>query len=191
MHLILALCRYHICDIIVKPITRRYRCSFVELVAREDRQDPIWFVSHFWGTPFSQTVEMLSWHAEAHELPDDVTYWFCTLANVRRCWLCPEPTDSGSRALSIHRQHSSGTRERSEPTDDAPRALSAHRQPSRPHLCVFAEPARPQPAGRRVGRHAILEGNHARELLRCGATERRIVHTQQEGLVHFGGQSAL
>jgi hypothetical protein len=101
VHLILALCRYHICDIIVKPITCRYRCSFVELVAREDRQDPIWFVSHFWGTPFSQTVEMLSWHAEAHELPDDGDV--LVLHPRKRASLLVVPSDNGSRALSVHR----------------------------------------------------------------------------------------
>ena len=74
--------RYHICDIIVKPVTFREKCSIVELVAHQDRQDPIWFVSHFWGTPFDQTVQMLSFHAEVHDLGEDTTYWYCTLANV-------------------------------------------------------------------------------------------------------------
>ena len=80
--------RYHICDIIVKPVTSRDKCSFVELVAHQDRQDPIWFVSHFWGTPFDQTVQMLSFHAEVHDLGEDTTYWYCTLANVSTSYPC-------------------------------------------------------------------------------------------------------
>jgi len=83
--LIISVCfRYHICDIIVKPVTFREKCSIVELVAHQDRQDPIWFVSHFWGTPYDQTVQMLSFHAEVHNLGEDTTYWYCTLANVSR-----------------------------------------------------------------------------------------------------------
>ena len=59
----------------------------MELVAHQDRQDPIWFVSHFWGTPFDQTVQMLSFHAEVHDLGEDTTYWYCTLANVSTSYL--------------------------------------------------------------------------------------------------------
>ena len=90
--------RYHICDIIVKPVTSRDKCSFVELVAHQDRQDPIWFVSHFWGTPYDQTVQMLSFHAEVHNLGEDTTYWYCTLANVSTS--LPGVLGNGLRVLS-------------------------------------------------------------------------------------------
>lgn len=54
----------------------------MELVARQ-RQDCTWFISHAWLTPFKQTLEMLEWHAEVHQLPRGAAYyWFCTLANV-------------------------------------------------------------------------------------------------------------
>ena len=83
--------RYNICDNIVKPLTTRDRCSWVELIAREDRQLVTWFMSHAWATPFCQTLEMVCWHAMVHRLPADAGYWCCTLANVsRQCALFAE-----------------------------------------------------------------------------------------------------
>ena len=79
-------CRYHICDKVVKPLTKRDLCSWVELVAT-GAQQPIWFISHAWATAFQETLEMLDWHATVHNLPSSTGYWFCTLANVSSCWL--------------------------------------------------------------------------------------------------------
>ena len=79
--------RYHICGHFVKPLTTRDRCSWVELVATGP-QSPTWFISHWWGTPFSQTLEMLSWHGEVHKLKETDAYWYCTLANVSGIMLC-------------------------------------------------------------------------------------------------------
>lgn len=73
--------RYHINAEIVKPLTRKDRCSWVELVAKEGPQFVTWFMSHAWATPYCQTLEMIEWHAAVHKLPGDGGYWFCTLAN--------------------------------------------------------------------------------------------------------------
>ena len=80
-------CRYHICGHFVKPLTTRDRCSWVELVATGP-QKPTWFISHWWGTPFSQTLEMLDWHGHIHDLNQNDAYWYCTLANVSGSVLC-------------------------------------------------------------------------------------------------------
>jgi hypothetical protein len=71
---------YYINTHVVKPLTKEFRCSFVELVATRP-QAPRWFVSHFWGTPFKETVEMLNYHAKKRNLPDTIIYWVCTFAN--------------------------------------------------------------------------------------------------------------
>merc|ERR1712166_879330 len=71
---------YNICTQFVKPLTARYQCSWVELVAT-GAQLPVWFISHAWATPFAQTLEMLLWHMTVHQLSIDSAYWFCTLAN--------------------------------------------------------------------------------------------------------------
>ena len=86
--MILLVLRYHICYKIVTIVTRRDLCSYVELVTDKDKQDCVRFLSHAWLTPYSQTVDMLEWHAEVHKSPADTGYWFCTLANVSCCGLC-------------------------------------------------------------------------------------------------------
>jgi len=62
------------------PLTKRFQSSFVDLVAA-DKQKPLWFVSHWWGTSFRETIALLNWHARCRELPTDATYWICTFAN--------------------------------------------------------------------------------------------------------------
>ena len=49
---------YHLCEHFVKPITKPFQCSWVELVAMEE-QRPQWFLSHAWSTRFMQTMVML------------------------------------------------------------------------------------------------------------------------------------
>eukprot|EP00913_Durusdinium_trenchii_P003282 g3037.t1 len=39
-------------------------CSFTELVM-DAAQDPVWFVSHWWGTPWRDSLDMLSFHSKA------------------------------------------------------------------------------------------------------------------------------
>ncbi|CAK0832846.1 unnamed protein product [Prorocentrum cordatum] len=50
---------YIICAYFVMPLTSRFRCSFVELLA-DAEQVPTWFVSHYWGTPFYQTLRTVA-----------------------------------------------------------------------------------------------------------------------------------
>ncbi|CAE8609243.1 unnamed protein product [Polarella glacialis] len=71
---------YHICDLFVIPMTTPCRCAFMELVA-EGPQDPWWFMSHWWGTPFRDTLEMLRFHNLHRRQPPTIPYWICTFAN--------------------------------------------------------------------------------------------------------------
>mmetsp|Transcript_54871 Transcript_54871/g.117753 ORF Transcript_54871/g.117753 Transcript_54871/m.117753 type:complete len:632 (-) Transcript_54871:42-1937(-) len=71
---------YVICQHFVMPLTEKFKCSFVELVALEE-QVPAFFVSHWWGTPFQHTVKLLAFHAKERGFPDSTFYWICTFAN--------------------------------------------------------------------------------------------------------------
>eukprot|EP00928_Gymnodinium_smaydae_P005668 TRINITY_DN11935_c0_g2_i1.p1 TRINITY_DN11935_c0_g2~~TRINITY_DN11935_c0_g2_i1.p1 ORF type:complete len:593 (+),score=125.73 TRINITY_DN11935_c0_g2_i1:97-1779(+) len=71
---------YHVNELFVLKLTFADQCSFVELVA-EEPQDPSWFCSHWWGTPFKDTLEMLSFHTTVREISDDQCFWICTFAN--------------------------------------------------------------------------------------------------------------
>eukprot|EP00931_Biecheleriopsis_adriatica_P060368 TRINITY_DN36250_c0_g1_i1.p1 TRINITY_DN36250_c0_g1~~TRINITY_DN36250_c0_g1_i1.p1 ORF type:complete len:438 (-),score=97.43 TRINITY_DN36250_c0_g1_i1:150-1463(-) len=71
---------YLINEHVVLPLTDRFKCSLVDLVA-EGEQRPRWFVSHWWGTPFKETIALLNWHAKCRELSVYATYWICTFAN--------------------------------------------------------------------------------------------------------------
>jgi len=70
---------YHLNDLMVMPLTAAFECSFVELVAMTP-QDPKWFVSHWWGTPYHDTLTMLQFHAKTRNLGKHTTYWVCTFA---------------------------------------------------------------------------------------------------------------
>lgn len=71
---------YHINELFVLPLTRQEQCSFVELIAGGP-QEPRWFISHWWGTPFRDSLCMLGFHSKVHQLPKDTPYWMCTFAN--------------------------------------------------------------------------------------------------------------
>ncbi|CAK9025882.1 Ankyrin-2 (ANK-2) (Ankyrin-B) (Brain ankyrin) (Non-erythroid ankyrin) [Durusdinium trenchii] len=71
---------YVINDHFVKPFTLPFKCSWVELVSAGP-QPPTWFVSHWWGTPFFQTVSLLEFHTQQRLLEKDAPYWICTFAN--------------------------------------------------------------------------------------------------------------
>jgi len=72
---------YHIDPNFVQALTLRFKSSFCELVAKSGPQAPSWFVSHWWGTPFKQTVALLNFHAKARDLPATTAHWICTFAN--------------------------------------------------------------------------------------------------------------
>ena len=65
---------YHLCEHFVMPLTKPFECSWVELVATGE-QRPDWFVSHAWSTRFTETLQMLEWHAECRELGQEAQYW--------------------------------------------------------------------------------------------------------------------
>jgi len=68
---------YQMSEAFLKPLTIRFNpCSFVELVA-EAPQVPEWFVSHWWGTPVTQTAAMLKYHAEQRK---GTTWWIDSCA---------------------------------------------------------------------------------------------------------------
>lgn len=70
---------YHINEHQVLPLTYRFQSSFVDLIA-DDEQKPVWFISHWWGTPFKETVALMNWHARCRKLGITTTYWICTFA---------------------------------------------------------------------------------------------------------------
>jgi hypothetical protein len=72
---------YHICDLFIKPLSENDECSFVEIIAPKT-QEPSWFVSHWWGTSFFDTLRMLKLHAKERNVShEDEFYWICAFAN--------------------------------------------------------------------------------------------------------------
>lgn len=75
---------YHINDLFVMPLTEADKCSFMEMVATKP-QDPLWFISHWWGTSFKDSLAMLRFHAKTRKLKKSSSYWMCTFANNQHC----------------------------------------------------------------------------------------------------------
>ncbi|CAJ1345785.1 unnamed protein product [Effrenium voratum] len=71
---------YHMNELFVLRLTKKEICSFTELVM-DGPQDPAWFVSHWWGTPWRDSLAMLNFHSEVHKLAEASPYWICTFAN--------------------------------------------------------------------------------------------------------------
>jgi len=71
---------YYICSNLVQPLTKRSQSSYAEL-AGPSRVS--WFISHYWGTPFRETVDAIRHHAKQQGAVDwqSTTYWICTFAN--------------------------------------------------------------------------------------------------------------
>jgi len=70
---------YDASELIVIPATSHRECSFVELLATAP-QEPVWFTSHWWGSPVLSFVRCVAQHVEDHLLKDDTTYWVCGYA---------------------------------------------------------------------------------------------------------------
>eukprot|EP00978_Attheya_sp_CCMP212_P013376 scaffold33679_cov57-Attheya_sp.AAC.1 len=70
---------YDVVQYLVKPLTEKRRCSYVELIA-DMPQKPLWFVSHWWGESVFQFVSCIERHAYDRGLGDDATYWVCAYA---------------------------------------------------------------------------------------------------------------
>jgi len=71
---------YWVVDNVVRPMTEKHKCSFVELLAWGP-QSPMWFVSHWWGEPVGDFVSCVKAHAELRNTPAPSAYWVCAYAN--------------------------------------------------------------------------------------------------------------
>lgn len=70
---------YYVCSDIVKPLTKPYQMSFVELVGPSKIQ---WFVSHYWGMALRHFNDALRKHAQSYVAQwQDSAYWICTFSN--------------------------------------------------------------------------------------------------------------
>mmetsp|Transcript_98759 Transcript_98759/g.175828 ORF Transcript_98759/g.175828 Transcript_98759/m.175828 type:complete len:687 (+) Transcript_98759:53-2113(+) len=70
---------YIVASKFLKPLTLKPKCSFVELISAEP-QVPMWFVSHWWGTSFPQSVAMLKFHHEQRKVSTDDAVWMDAFA---------------------------------------------------------------------------------------------------------------
>ena len=84
---------YWTCDHIVKPLTSEKRVSYAELVGC---QELMWFISHWWGMHFNQTVESVVKHAGKveREIWEWERYWICTFSNNQ--WAMDEEIPPGA-----------------------------------------------------------------------------------------------
>lgn len=73
---------YHVNNLFAMPLSEKYQCSYVEMVANGP-QLPTFFVSHWWGTPFFDTLRMLRLHAKQRNVQKNEYYWICTFANCQ------------------------------------------------------------------------------------------------------------
>ena len=72
---------YDLAQHYILPSTEPHKCSYVELVAREEQdQKPVWFVSHWWGESVLDFVASICRHAFDRGLPDETSYWVCAYA---------------------------------------------------------------------------------------------------------------
>jgi len=71
---------YQLVDWVVNPATKPYKCSWVELVAKQP-QPATWFVSHWWGEPVVCFIACVEEHARLRGLSDAHAYWVCAYAN--------------------------------------------------------------------------------------------------------------
>ena len=72
---------YHLVDFIVKPVTKKHKCSLVEILSKNRQQRPRWFVSHVWCEPVLDFLESLEEHARLRDVSEDDYYWVCGYAN--------------------------------------------------------------------------------------------------------------
>jgi len=69
---------YYMDGNIFKQLTKSNKLSFAELIGPSEVQ---WFVSHYWGTPFTHFCDSLRAHAESKDCVtgswQDTSYWVC------------------------------------------------------------------------------------------------------------------
>eukprot|EP00438_Fugacium_kawagutii_P007679 Skav229121 [mRNA] locus=scaffold2966:20876:21706:+ [translate_table: standard] len=95
---------YWLCDYIVKPLTRSQRISFAELVGCGELN---WFISHWWGMHFNQTVESVVKHAKGDRNGSDnwetTKYWICTFSNNQWAMDQEIPPDAAPSESSFYK----------------------------------------------------------------------------------------
>lgn len=73
---------YQLTHWVIKPLTARARCSFVEAVATEPTdQRPQWFASHWWGEAVVDFLKCIKHHLKVRGLQEPSAYWVCAYAN--------------------------------------------------------------------------------------------------------------
>jgi len=110
---------YYVCHNIILPLTCPFKLSYAELAGPTDVR---WFVSHYWGTPFSHFVSTVCKHAQESFLTqsgcDDsisiwqhLSYWVCSFSNNQ--WAVEEEVgknwDESSFYLAMRSVGSKGT----------------------------------------------------------------------------------
>ena len=82
---------YYAYSNIVKPLTKPFQLSFVELVGSRKIQ---WFASHYWGMPLRHFSDAIRKHAQCFERDwRDSAYWICTFSNSQ--WHVKEELGNG------------------------------------------------------------------------------------------------
>merc|ERR1711988_1724778 len=71
---------YYVEPNIIRPLTVPHQVSYAELAGTVD---VVYFVSHFWGTPFRHFVETLECHARATRGAEweELSFWICSFSN--------------------------------------------------------------------------------------------------------------
>jgi len=105
---------YYVVSNLLMPLTKKKRLSYAELAGP---REVMWFVSHFWGTPFRHFVHSVRKHAECiapttgRNAWSDRTYWVCSFSNNQ--WKVSEEVgeswEESSFYLTLNCGHCSGT----------------------------------------------------------------------------------
>eukprot|EP00931_Biecheleriopsis_adriatica_P049641 TRINITY_DN28717_c0_g2_i1.p1 TRINITY_DN28717_c0_g2~~TRINITY_DN28717_c0_g2_i1.p1 ORF type:complete len:1287 (+),score=208.52 TRINITY_DN28717_c0_g2_i1:42-3902(+) len=91
---------YYLCANIVLPLTKPHQLSYAELAGPKD---VVWFVSHFWGSPFRHFVDSIRKHSQSVSGPTDwrmLSYWVCTFSNNQ--WRVKEEVGTHCEDSSFH-----------------------------------------------------------------------------------------
>lgn len=71
---------YDVLRYVIKPCTKRARCSYTEFISPAAPQAPFWCVSHWWGTPLRELIECLEQHARDRGISEMTPYWISAFA---------------------------------------------------------------------------------------------------------------
>lgn len=94
---------YHVVDFIIKPATKQYQCSLVEILSTTKSQPPKWFVSHCWSHPVEEFLCSIEEHARVRNLSPDDFWWICGYANNQHFIDADINIDPDPRKTSFYR----------------------------------------------------------------------------------------